>query len=348
MRALMAICLLLPMTTASLAQGESETRRYFTDWLAACRADGYCSATAYQNPNPDGVPVADYVLRVGRHAEGTYWEVSFTTIAAMADATAPVTVAVDDVAETFAGPAEIAPYGAVNDFFLLGDKAQAVMDRLAPGTEMTIGFEDTDGNRQQAEFSLSGLTASLIWIDEHQRRLGAERVAEAPPVGLDPVDAGSRPGGIPAALLAQHAADTECQPMSEIVNGADIETGTVGDSRPIYFLPCWGAAYNFGWKAYVEIFDGEFAVQPFPEYLPSRGWTATTHLVNYAFDPGAGTVHTFNKARGLGDCGTAGTWEWDEFAFRLIEFRAEEVCAEAVDETAPMGEFPVVYSLEEQ
>lgn len=341
MRLIIALGMVLMGLAPALAQGEGEIRRYFKDWLGACRADGYCSATAYQNPSPGNGTVADYILRVGRHAEGTYWEVSLSTVATMGNENRPFEVAVDGEAETFEGPQQVAAYGSINDFFLLGPKAQAVMNRLAPGSEMTVAFEDTDGNRQQAVFSLSGLTASLIWIDEQQGRLGAERVAEAPPVGLDPAGGAGTPG-LPPALLAQHEADTECQPMTEIPNGGDIETGTVGEDRPIYFLPCWGAAYNFGWKAYVEVFEGEFALMAFAEFSPTSGWSATTHLVNYGWDPATQTISTFNKARGLGDCGTAGTWRWEEYAFRLIEFASKEAC----DEGDP-GDFPVVYSLEQ-
>ena len=353
MRLLFVIGFVLVALAPALAQGEGEARRYFRDWLAACRADGYCSATAYQNPNPGNGTVADYILRIGRHAEGTYWEASFTTVATMADPAVTVSVGVDGAWEDFE-KGDVAPYGSVNEFFLLGPKAQAVMDRLAPGSEITIEFTDTDGGRQQAMFSLSGLTASLIWIDEQQRRLGSERVAEAPPVGLERVGGDTGPvsdGGvgeeIPPPLLAQHAADTECQPMDEIVNGEDIEFGIVGASTPIWFLPCWGAAYNFGWKAYVERFEGEYALQSFAEFTPKTGWTATTHLVNYRWDPATRSINTFSKARGMGDCGASGEWQWDAYSFRLIEYRSKAECDDIIDEDAPMNEFPLVYPQEQ-
>jgi hypothetical protein len=191
-------------------------------------------------------------------------------------------------------------------------------------------------------FSLAGLTASLIWIDEMQGRLGSERVAEAPPVGLDPA-AGSGPAEVPPMLMAQHAADTGCQPMAELANGNDVEIVALDADTAMYLLPCWSGAYNFGWKAYVERFEGEYALQSFAEFNPSAGWTATTDLVNYAWDDAAKTISTFNKGRGIGDCGTAGTWEWHEFAFRLLSFAAKEEC----DEGYP-GDFPVVYSREER
>lgn len=275
MRLVVAVVLIMLGVLPAVAQRSGETRQYFKDWLAACRVDGYCSATAYQNPSPGNGTVADYVLRVGRHAEGIYWEISFSTVATMGDATQPFEVAVDGDAERFAGSSEVAAYGSINDFFLLGPKAQAVMDRLAPGAELTVAFTDTDGNRQEAVFSLAGLTASLIWIDEQQNRLGSERVAEAPPVGLT-LAGGVRPT-IPEALMAHRATDTDCS-------------------------------------------------------------TASTQLVNYGFDAETQQVSSFSKGRGLGDCGTSGLWQWDGFAFRLVEFRAKEDC-----DGGDPGDFPLVY-----
>ena len=341
MRLLLAVVFAVVGAVPVLAQGSGEMRQYFKDWLAACRADGYCSATAYQNPNPGNGTVADYVMRVGRHAEGIYWEISFSTVATMGDGAQPFEVAVDDEAERFAGSGEVAAYGSINDFFLLGGKAQTVMDRLAPGAELTVGFTDTDGNRQRAVFSLAGLTASLIWIDEQQNRLGAERVAEAPPVGLRPAGSPDEEG-VPEALMAHRMTDTDCLPMDDIVTAADIEKGLIDNAYPIYFIPCWAGAYNFSWKAYVERFEGEYAEMAFPEFSPTDGWTATSQLVNYSWDPETLRVSTYNKGRGLGDCGTSGLWQWSGFGFRLLEFRAKPDC-----DGGDPGDFPLVYSMEQ-
>ena len=55
-----------------------------------------------------------------------------------------------------------------------------------PGAALDVTFTDDSGATGKAGFSLDGLTAALVWIDERQGRLGSERVAEAPTVGLDP------------------------------------------------------------------------------------------------------------------------------------------------------------------
>jgi hypothetical protein len=337
MRFLIAIATLLLGMSAAFAQG-AEERRYFGDWLAACRADGYCSATAYQNPNPGGGRVADYVFRVGRHAEQIYWELSFTTVATMGREGELFTVSVDDNQRDFSAANEVAPFGSVNEFYFLGEGAQQVMDWLAPGRMLGVDFVDTGGAQQRAEFSLAGLTASLIWIDEQQKRLGSERVAEAAPIGLAPVgEAASAPEGIPPELTAWLAADPECRPFAEIANGEDIEIVQLDETNRAYILPCWSAAYNFGWKVFVEN-SGTFSQAVFPEFSASAGWTASTFIVNYAWDDASKSLSSFYKGRGIGDCGSAGIWRWGEYAFRLTEFRSKEDCDGAE------GGFPVVYS----
>ena len=57
------------------------------------------------------------------------------------------------------------------------------------------------------------------------------------------------------------------------------------------------------------------------------------------FDPETLTLSSFFKGRGLGDCGTAGIWRWDEFAFRLEAFYAKSEC----DGTIELGDFPQIW-----
>ncbi|MHB1109005.1 MAG: DUF1176 domain-containing protein [Devosia sp.] len=337
MRILLSLLFFCLAATATLAQEHGEVRRYFKDWLVACRADGYCSATAYQNPNPGDGSVAHYIFRVGRHAQESYWELSFTPVVVMADEWQDFIVGVDGMPQTFSLRSEIGAYGAVNDFYLLGDGAQAMMDRLAPGSKLTVDFTDTTGASRQAEFSLAGLTASLVWIDEQQRRLGSERVASAPPRGLSP--AGSeqaRTPQIPVALLDRMAAEPDCEPFDQLANGRDFFTGTLDDTHTLHVLPCWSAAYNFGSKVFVDSL-GSFEEVLFADYTEPLGWIGTGTLVNAYYDDEEKQLMSVNKARGVGDCGSSGLWRWHEYAFKLIEFRYKEDC------DGEIGDWPIIY-----
>ena len=347
MRILLALYVLLTLALPAFAQKHGEERRYFGDWLAACRADGYCSATTYQNPNPGDGRVADYVLRVGRHAEEIYWELSFTTIATMGDAAAPFMVSVDGADEYFAGPQEVAAYGAVNDFFLLGTKAQAVMDRLAPGHELNVDFTDETGVAQRAQFSLAGMTAALIWIDEMQGRLGSERVAEAPPVGLERAvgDGELKLGEIafadlPAALVEMHFGDPDaCDPIDVLRSSP--AAYDLGEDGVLYFVPCTEGAYNYLNGVYLANRWG-YAPQYFAEPM-SGGFVSESIVWNPSFDPATKTLETYNLGRGIGDCGSTSTHVWEGGRFVLVRATSKPEC----DGLGEPGEFPVVFEREQ-
>lgn len=323
--------LLILLSGAAAAQ-EGETRRYFDDWLGACRTDGYCSAIAYVNPNPGSGRVADYWLRIGRHAEESYWEISFTPIVVMADTNYPFTFTVDETGESFSGFEEIAPYGAVNDFFLLGTKAQAVMDRLMPGQALTVAFTDDTGAPVEAEFSLDGLTEALMWIDGQQRRVGSERVAEVPPVGLSPAfDLQNEPvlSLTTVRLMTLHNDQSGCSIRIDEESYDRVWPVAIGQYETLFVVPCEDFAYNFISALYIGT-DQNMT----PVALPSSDAT-TGELGNTVYSPQwdevSGELRSFYKG-GNGNCGSAGRWTWTGEAFELIELRARETCDESTEE----------------
>jgi hypothetical protein len=322
MRVLLGLLFCCVAAVAALAQEHGEVRVYLKDWLAACRADGYCSATAYQNPNPGDGRVADYVLRIGRHARETYWEVSLTTIAAMADPSALLSAAVDGAAVVFEGPDEIAAYGSVNDFFLLGPGAQEVMDRLVLGQEVVFEFTDTDAASRRAAFSLSGLAAALIWIDEQQHRLGSERVAEVPPFGLQQVC--SDVESIPPELVALHN-ESGCYITLGGDNLDEIVVGQLDPGHRAFIVPCDKAPYNQNYVVYVEG-NGVIEAQQF-EYPKENGdWRHGNSLDLGEFDAATGTITSLSRLSRLGNCGDSGIWRWSGFRFILLEYRSRTKC----------------------
>lgn len=341
--ALIAMHILFVSVNAASAQQHGELRRYFGDWLAACRDDGYCSATAYVNPNPGDGTVADYVMRIGRHAEEPYWEISFSTVATMADEWQELTVSVDGSPQHFAPRSGWGAYASINDFFLLGDGAQAVFDRLIPGSEVTFAFIDQGGTPHTARFSLTGLTAALLFIDEQQTRIGSERVASVPPEGLAPVGSEQTASPqVPQDLLDRHRGDPECRPLEEIANGRDFVTADLGDGATLYILPCDSYAYNFASRAYVH--DGyEYRMLAFPRFTPSMGWTATTLMFLAGYDEATRELNSWFKYRGIGDCGENGTWRWTGFDFELVEFRARECEDSSLGDDDQIDEFPIVF-----
>ncbi len=301
--------------------------RSFAGWVAACRDDGYCSASAYSETGPAGGSTAVDLLRIGRHAEQSYWEISLTTAAAMADAGREFVVSVDTVPEIFSGPEEVGAYGAFDSFFLLGDGAQRVMDRMMPGQQLTADYTSTSGDMQQARFSLSGLTAALIWIDEWQTRLGSERVASVPPFGLEPMADGTTT--IPAMLRDRIAADPECSLPDEPANPDDIMVSQLDDQHTLYIVPCEALFYNTRHKLYVAA-AGTFTSLVFDEWS-GRNWLKSDTLPGASFDGNTGILSSTLRG-GNGDCGAAARWHWNGANFVMDEYRSKANCRSPVSD----------------
>lgn len=310
---------------ASAQHGEE--RRYFDDWLASCRpASGYCSATSYVNPNPGNGTVADYVLRVGRAATGQ-WELSLSTVRDMPETGAEISAVAGDANLRLEAGRDYAAYGSINDFFIIGDAAQYLFDHMAPADQMTFSFQNDMQNPSGATFSLDGLMASLLWIDEQQRRLGSERIAGQPPEGLTPTGtevAGA--GQVAPELAAWHFAQSDCNPF-DLVRGA-FESFDLPEGNRLHIVPCYEGAYNYSKRLYVERPGATPPYQTllFVDFWDEGGWVARDLLVNPTFDPVTLTLESFNMGRGIGDCGSLGTWRWNGHDFILQSFRFKAEC----------------------
>lgn len=325
--------MLLPWQAATA----QENRRYFQDWLSACRSDGYCSALAYDNTESTAGVDADYILRVGRQSDGLYWEISFTTVLTMPGPNETFDVTVDATLFIFAPPYDAGAYGSISDFFFLNQPAQALFDAMGPGEKLRVSFRDESGQSQTAAFSLNGLTAALLWIDEQQGRLGSERVADAAPIGLTPVS-NDYPANVPPELLRLHAESLDCEPFEVLPHANAIITAETENGH-LYFLPCTAGAYNFLYTVWRES-NGYFSPLLFAEYSDPLGWSGTSLLVNPEFDAQTGVLTSFYKGRGIGDCGSFGRWQWTGYNFRMLEYAYKDDC----DAEGGIESFPIIFS----
>jgi invasion protein IalB len=322
------------------SSGVAQEAKVFADWQAACQPEtGYCVASALVNPNPASGAVADYVLQLARQEKGIYWEVSLTTIFDLPAIDTPVTVQIDSTTLALTPYRDLAAFGAPNNFYLLGDAAQFVLDKMVPGKRIAFSYANEFNQPTSIRFSLNGLGAALVWIDEQQRRLGAERVARDAPIGLgDPLTTRTAFARLPGPLSTLHRAYADCDPPEDLPNANEIGIYALTGTSTLYMLPCTAGAYNFSYRLYIE---NEFELTPllFAYYSERFGWRGAEVLVNPEFDPETGTLTSFYKGRGPADCGTRGTWVWDEYAFKMIRYRTKDLC----DFTGEPGQFPQVY-----
>lgn len=148
-----------------------ETRRYFKDWLAACRpTDGngarYCSANAYVH-NTDAPAGFDYQLRVSRARAGDPLRLSFIAVFDMMSRKDTLDIHIDGIRQITLAPDEVETPEAINDYFVgPQDHTDFLIEAMKQGHEIRFDYVTDQGAPATASFSLAGLVASLLWIEE--------------------------------------------------------------------------------------------------------------------------------------------------------------------------------------
>jgi len=197
--------------------------------------------------------------------------------------------------------------------------------------------------------SLAGLAAALLYFDDQQHRIGTMGALKA--IGQRPDSTIPTP---PAAPLIAPPAPSPRPPRGISVGeatrliGPDAATCEyangkvspqayrldVGHSLVLVALPCGDGAYNFTTSVYVV---GE-AGPPRPalfDVAPGMGDEAgkpgTGDLTNGDWDPKSRRLTSYEKARGIGDCGSTESYVWDGTRFRLVEQNEMDECRGSMD-----------------
>jgi hypothetical protein len=185
--------------------------------------------------------------------------------------------------------------------------------------------------------SLAGAAASLLAMDEQQKRVGtagalvaagAQPAAQVPPVPPLPViRAAPGPGSAPpgtmpppvAAAVARMDCDEppETRPIRAQLDGRTLLWGvlcTRGAYRDVYAFVTWRAGAR----------TAEPAAFPFPG-VGDRGEPGHM-LTNPAFDAKTGILAFGDLGRSMGDCGSEGRFAWDGTRFQPLHFKAMPDC----------------------
>lgn len=329
---------------ASSAFAQAPEAKTFRSWSAACNEQLRCFA---ETQNVAGTP-SDFQLRLARNKGEAKWNVILVTAAASPAQPFEIYADLDGTTVEFRGAEAAGAFGEPSDLHLLGANATELMQQMGPASEVGFEFLDGNGDRHAPRFSLSGLSASLLWIDEKQARLGSPREAGGVPAGLEPVEAaaGGNAGGpgtdLPEEVLIVHNEHGDCEAFEDLPNGHEYITIPLNGERTMYLVPCYAGAYNFAHAAY--IMEGSRVTRHwFADYADDVGWTATDVIVNPEWEGGGlGRLSMFNRGRGIGDCGSTGLWQVSEGRLRMLKFTYKADC----DAQGEPGEFPVVFEAE--
>lgn len=306
-----------PSAAATAAAGTAPQVRIFRDWMAACDNAGRCIALT------------------GMAGEGGWLKIGI---------------------EAGPGAQPVVSFGAVD--FQTGEpaaNARLTVDGQAVALDPSAVAALAQGRRAAVTasgrvrpVSLSGAAAALLWIDERQGRLDTptalvrrgDRPAGTVPEGptRPRVKALPVPGGgageerpVPTALEALDAVK-ECR--VDVPDG-QARTWRIGMEDLLWEVPCYRGAYNAGSRLFIADPEGRDA---HALGLPVARGEPTPFIVNGDFDPETGLLTSFDKGRGVGDCGYARTWVWTGRGFVLVREAGMEECW-----GLPADQWPVLY-----
>lgn len=230
-------------------------------------------------------------------------------------------------------------------------KAESIVVTREPAPAKDSNLEQT------SSVSLSGLVASLLWFDEQQKRLdtvtalirrGPRLASAMPPQPAEAVvlRAKGAPGKVPdkappALIRKGRALCGEDDPGSKLE-----QTYPLAGNMVLYMFSCpdSSGAYNAHFGLLAAPSGKPQAAQPLNFAWPVQVGD-TMHdsdeaslLTNPSFDAKTGTLTTFSKGRGIGDCGTGEEWVWDGKRFRLVLLKMMVHCR-----GIPYDDWPVLY-----
>lgn len=99
----------------------------------------------------------------------------------------------------------------------------------------------------------------------------------------------------------------------------------LGGGKRLVLVLCLQGAYQGSSIAYAIDGDAPPRLLDFSEWERGR-LVPSAFVTEAAFDPATKEMTAFAKGRGIGDCGSLGTWRWTGTAFTLKTFYYKENC----------------------
>jgi hypothetical protein len=317
------------LAAASAATATPSELNTFTDWIVGCDNGRACKAV--------GLLQEDF-------AEG--WSTMAVTRGPEANAAPRVRIESD--AEAGVALAADGKRLAVRLSRIGSEITVAAADQPALLTAMKAAKKleliDT-GGKPVVTYSLAGLSAALLYMDDKQKRVGTvtalvrkgARPASAvpPPPALPAIVSPATPKLAPRTLspvqVGQVLKPLGCDAEGESTFGPPehhrLDAATTLALVP---WPCMNGAYNL--FAYAVLIDQRGHTRP-ASFEVGGGMSDDNDnsLVNADWDAATRRLRSYAKGRGLGDCGTVSTFVWDGTRFRLAEQTQMGECRGSVD-----------------
>ncbi|MCH7329790.1 DUF1176 domain-containing protein [Acinetobacter modestus] len=317
---ILSVCCFMALSSTSFAQEIKGISFSHQDWEIYCSNTGTCRAAGYQNEDGKNEPASVLLTR---------------------KAGAKQTVSAEFALANF--EQESLPAAKLQNihFYVNGnDLGQVSVD----GTEFPImgklSTNQVNGLLQQAkqktdivfknsnvqwQISDAGMTASLLKMDDFQKRIGtvgalikkgnadeSKVLTAQPKLVVKKVKTADKPyltlqpktkqyQSVYPLLMAAQPIPKEEGFCEGIYNGdgtesQPIELYKLSNNKVLAMTLCWRAAYNEGYGAWV-----------LDQSLTGKATLVTEH----ASDFGLGVMSSAQKGRGIGDCWSSDEWVWD-------------------------------------
>lgn len=119
-----------------------------------------------------------------------------------------------------------------------------------------------------------------------------------------------------------------------------VESMDLGHGKKLYLLTCELYAYNQSVRGYIT--SSYAALEPLSivEIDTNGKFSATTNLMGAELDQETKSISTFQKGRGIGDCGSSATYVYDSEIeqFTLKEYRLKNECDGEFE-----AEWPIIF-----
>jgi hypothetical protein len=316
---LIALAAALAVAGGAHAAGTKQIK----DWLGVCANTGACTAFGFAAEEDE---TGAYLIIQRDAGPAAQPKVTIVSDVAEKQPSAVWRFTLDGHPIPGVGPVQAAGSDAGVRAQLEGQPAAAMIAALRNGQSLQFA----SGGKSVGEISLAGSAAILLWVDDHQGRVGTVTALGRP--GANPASTVPPPVS-PPLIAAAAAVDQSGVPahaprsMIKGVEDCDLDP-SVTDPNDIVArlapgLMLWGPECEMGAYNELSVFflgdehGGNLRRISFPE-PPGSDQAKDDLLINAEFDPKTQTMAAFSKARGIGDCGAATNWIWDGKAFQVV------------------------------
>lgn len=317
---ILSVCCFMALSSTSFAQEIKGISFSHQDWEIYCSNTGTCRAAGYQNEDGQNEPASVLLTRKAGAKQAVRAEFALGNFEQESLPAAKLQnihfyVNGKDLGQVSVDGTEFPIMGKLST-----NQVNALLQQAKQKTD--IVFKNSNA---QWQISDAGMTASLLKMDDFQKRVGtvgalikkgnadeSKVLAAQPKLVVKKVKTADKPyltlqpktkqyHSVYPLLMAAQPIPKEEGFCEGIYNGdgtesQPIELYKLSNNKVLAMTLCWRAAYNEGYGAWV---------------LDQSLTGKATFVTEHASDFGSGMMSSAQKGRGIGDCWSSDEWVWD-------------------------------------